>query len=283
MEDTDRRAELGAFLRACRERTSPEGFALNTGARRRTPGLRREEIATLAGISTAYYTKIEQGRVDVSAHVLGTLANLFSMSHTEREYAFALASDHTVAAGNQPVETMHQQLEILLASMDPYPAQILGHRWQFLGWNQSTAAVLGDLGALPETMRNLVVMMFLMPQMRATIGDWPSNAQRMLAQFRADYGRYHFDAQFADLIAYLRANSPEFDHWWLTLPDIGAPGNATKVIHHPDTGPLYLLETVFDVHDHPGLRLIMFLPQDDDNKRKLEQLLASYRAGLGTS
>lgn len=278
MEDDDRRTRLGRFLRTCRERTAPSRMASKDHRRRRTPGLRREEVAALAGISPAYYTKIEQGRVDVSPHVLNTLAGLFQLSHTERAYAFALATDYLAADGDRPPEAMNPMLDLLLTSLNPYPAQILGYRWDLLGWNEASSAVLGDLAEVPAEARNLLVMMFLAPPLRAMIEDWESNALRMLAEFRADYGRYHYDPAFGHLVGFLRANSPQFETWWTELRDIGGVGNSPKVLNHPTAGQLYLQETVLDVHDHPGLRLIVFLPQDEANRRKLEQLTDDYTA-----
>lgn len=278
MEDGDRRERLGQFLRTCRERTSPGSSGIRDTQRRRTPGLRREEVAALVGISPAYYTKIEQGRVDVSPHVLNTLAGLFRLSHTERAYAFALATDYLSSDGHRPPERMDPMLDLLLRSLNPYPAQILGYRWDFLGWNVATSAVLGDMAAVPVEARNLLVMMFLAPPMRQMIVDWESNALRMLAEFRADSGRYYYDPAFGELVSFLRANSPQFETWWTELRDIGGVGNSPKVLNHPIAGQLHLQETVLDIHDHPGLRLIVFLPQDEANRRTLQQLTDDYTA-----
>jgi transcriptional regulator with XRE-family HTH domain len=278
MEDNDRRARLGRFLRSCRERTKFSEDGQDGNGRRRTPGLRREEVAARANISPAYYTKIEQGRVDVSAPVLNTLAGLFKLSHTERAYAFALATDYLSADGARSPEEMNPVLDLLLTSLNPYPAQIIGYRWDLLGWNEASSAVLGDLAAVPAEARNLLVMMFLAPPMREMIEDWESNALRMLAEFRADYGRYHYDPAFAELVTFLCNSSPQFETWWSELRDIGGVGNSPKIINHPLGGQLHLQETVLDIHDHPGLRLIVFLPQDEANRHKLEQITSDYTA-----
>ncbi|MEZ4519754.1 MAG: helix-turn-helix transcriptional regulator [Chloroflexota bacterium] len=275
MEGTDRRERLGRFLRSCRERTTPQDVGIATSSRRRTPGLRREEVAGLAGISPAYYTKIEQGRVDVSPHVLNTLAGIFDLTHTEREYVFALARDYISDDAQPAPEEATPELELLLASLEPYPAQILGRYWNILAWNQATTVIMHDFAALPPEARNLIMGMFLSPELRQLIGDWEGNAQRMLAEFRADLGRYHHDPVFGEMVTFRgpTARSSPSGGW-------SSPESARRATHpgshHPSGETLYLQEMVFDIHDHPSMRLIMFIPQDEANKQKLQRLVDNY-------
>jgi transcriptional regulator with XRE-family HTH domain len=269
MSEQERRLELGRYLREARERTTPHKVGLPMTPRRRTPGLRREEVASLAGISVTYYTKIEQGRVDVSSRVLNDLSEVFQLSHTERKYAFALSSGLAVV---QPEEQVSEALHLFLDLQEPYPAQVMGRRWDLLAWNQATCATLGDMDALPPQARNLVLMMFTVPELREVISDWERNARCMLAEFRADYGRYHNDPAFSELIDYLKQHSPEFKQWWSEAYNVGCGSEIEKVINHPMAGRLNLYEMAMKAVDHPGMRVLMFLPRDSATERKLQEL-----------
>ena len=180
MDSLERRRQLGRFLRQCRERLSPEAAGLPLTRRRRTPGLRREEVAVLAGISATYYTKIEQGRVEISERALHAIAAALQLNHTEQNYAMALARGRSVATAYAPEEIVSPALKLFLDLQNPYPAQILGRRWDFLAWNQATCATLGDLDGMPPQMRNLMVMLFTLPQMRQSVIDWETNARNTL-------------------------------------------------------------------------------------------------------
>ncbi|MFN2107120.1 MAG: helix-turn-helix transcriptional regulator [Candidatus Promineifilaceae bacterium] len=282
----ERRLQLGRFLRECRERIGPQAVGLPMTGRRRTPGLRREELSALAGISVTYYTKIEQGRVDVSERVLETLADVLRLSHTERDYAFALARDYDIHYNGRPQEVITPALKRFLQLQEPYPAQIMGRAWDFLAWNQATCAVLGDLEQIPPQMRNLVVMMFTIPEMRQGIGDWEKNAKCILAEFRADYGKYHNQPRFGEVIAFLTDSSPEFAAWWSEHTAIGCQAETDKVIEHPAVGTLNLVETALISADHPCLRVLLLLPQDTQTIEKLQTLYDAHmgeRAGRGSN
>ena len=276
----ERRLELGRFLRKARERTAPPAVGLPMTGRRRTPGLRREEVAALAGISATYYTKIEQGRVEASARVLAALSDVFKLTHTERNYAQALATGQAMV---QPEERVSPALSLLLETLEPCPAQVMGRRWDFLAWNQATCAVMGDLDALPPQMRNLVVMLFTVPEMREAIDDWEKNAHCVLAEFRADYGRYHNDPAFAELIDFLMQRSPEFKQWWPELNNVGCDAETEKTVDHPLVGELKLLESALKAVDYPGLRVVLLLPRDETTKAKLQLLYDWHMAAKETA
>jgi len=280
MDAGERRRQLGLFLRQCRERISPQEAGLPMTRRRRTPGLRREEVAMLADISTTYYTKIEQGRVDVSERALYAIAGALRLSHTERNYASALASGRPTAAANVLEEQVSPAMRLFLDLQNPYPAQIMGRRWDFLAWNEATSAVLGDLGQTPPAMRNLMVMLFTVPQMRETISDWEANARNSLAEFRADYGRYLDDPQFGELISFLMDKSAYFKAWWTEQYKVGSVSDFEKIILHPTAGELRMVETVFMVNDNPGQRVLLFLPLDELTERKMQQLYEARLAEL---
>jgi len=276
MDRPERRRQLGRFLRECRERLSPQDAGLPITRRRRTPGLRREEVALLADISATYYTKIEQGRVDVSERALYSIAAALRLNHTERNYASALASGRSVAAANTVEEQVSPSLRLFLDLQNPYPAQVMGRCWDFLAWNEATCAALGDLGAMPPRMRNLMVMLFTQPQMRQTIGDWEANARNTLAEFRADFGKYHDDPRFGELVTFLMDESPYFKDWWTEEYSVGSVAEFEKIIIHPSAGELRTVETVFTVNDNPGQRVLLFLPLDELTRQKLQQLYEAH-------
>jgi transcriptional regulator with XRE-family HTH domain len=269
MDGHDRRRQLGGFLRECRERIGPEAVGLPGGGRRRTPGLRREEVASLAGISTTYYTKIEQGSVVVSERALSNIAEVLKLNNTERNYAFALATGRTPV---QLEERVSPTLMRLLELYEPYPAQILGRRWDFLAWNQAACSVFMDLDQIPPQARNLIMIISMDPAIKHTLVDWEKQVRRIMAEFRADYGKYHSDPAFGALIASLLDSSPLFDEWWNEYKDVGSPSDVEMGINHPTAGRLNLLEIGLIANDHPGLRVILFLPQDEETKEKLIQL-----------
>jgi transcriptional regulator with XRE-family HTH domain len=278
MDPLERRQQLGRFLRDCRERLSPQTVGLPMTRRRRTPGLRREEVAMLADISTTYYTKIEQGRVDISERALYAIAAALQLNHTERNYASALASGRSTAQASVLKEEVSPALRLFLDLQNPYPAQVMGRRWDFLAWNDATNATLGDLNAMPPQMRNLLVMLFTMPQMRQTIGDWETNARNTLAEFRADYGKYHDDPRFGELLAFLMNNSDYFKEWWTDHYAVGSVAEFEKIIIHPTAGELRTVETVLTVNDNPGQRILLFLPLDELTEQKMQQLYETYIA-----
>jgi transcriptional regulator with XRE-family HTH domain len=277
MDSSDRRQQLGRFLRECRERIGPQAVGLPMTGRRRTPGLRREEVAALGGISVTYYTKIEQGRVDVSERVLETLAGVLQLSHTERDYAFALSKGYATQNNGRSRDIVTPALKRLLELQEPYPAQIMSRAWDFLAWNQATCATLGDLDQIPPQARNLVMMMFTIPQMRQAIVDWEKNAKCILAEFRADYGKYN-EARFGEVIAFLTENSAEFAAWWSEYTDIGCKAETNKTVNHPAVGTLNLIETALTSVDHPCLRVLLLLPRDTRTKEKLQSLYETRMA-----
>ena len=280
-----KRRQLGQFLRQCRERIEPQEIGLPPTKRRRTPGLRREEVAQLAGISTTYYTKIEQGRVDTSDEVMSDLLRVLKLTHTERTYAIALATGLTPhhASLQAQEETISPALRIFLDAQNPCPAQILGRRWDILAWNQATCAVLGDLDRMPPEARNLQVMLFTAPQIQGVLPDWEVQARRALAEFRADYVHYQDDPSFTQLVAYLRANSPQFDAWWAEPGEVGSAAEFDKPIMHPTAGLLRLVETIFTVKASPNLRALLFLPQDEETAVKLQDLYDARMAAQAES
>lgn len=277
MNSTERREKLGAFLRQCRERLQPADVGLPPTPRRRTPGLRREEVAVLAGISLTYYTKIEQGRLDVTLPVLEALSAALQLNRPEKQYAFTLATGQSATTPESQQEVVGEVLQRILQSQGDNPAYIMGRRWDILAWNEAAAAMLGDFATMSPLDRNTVVQMFTKPINRELIVDWEKHAKVILAEFRANYGQYHDDPAFGELIHYLQAHSEAFRDWWENYYQVGGQVELHKQVNHPLVGRLRLWQTSFYVDDSPNLRLVIYLPGDEVTAQKLQQLCAMRR------
>ncbi len=268
-----RRREFGAFLRSRRERLTPDAVGLPNGFRRRTPGLRREEIAQLAGVGTTWYTWLEQGRdVRASAEVLAALADALRLDDVERRHLFLL-SDRPQAGRSVGPEQVSASLHRMLASLTGQPAYVTGRRWDVLAWNAAAAAVFGDYGRLHGDARNIMHMVFADPAHRRLLTDWDSLAPAALAMFRADCAHYAGDPDFERLIAMLTAKSREFRAWW-PKHEVTRPPTANKRINHPAAGRMAFEHMSFSVPDAVDMRLVVYTPLDEDGTAaKLSALL----------
>lgn len=210
-----RRRAFGEFLRSRRERLTPASAGLPDGFRRRTPGLRREEVALLAGVGTTWYTWLEQGRdVRPSVEVLNLIAGALRLDPAERRHLFVLADRPSPELRASGPEHVPEALVRMLDSMSDQPAYVQGRRWDVLAWNAAAVAVFGDFGRLGGDTRNIMHMMFANPSHRQLLADWDKLAPASLAMFRADSARYAGDADFERLIALLMTESPDFRGWW---------------------------------------------------------------------
>jgi transcriptional regulator with XRE-family HTH domain len=215
--DSANRKELAHFLRSRRERVSPAEVGLPAGnTRRRTAGLRREEVAVLAGLSTSWYTYLEQGRqVRPSPEVLDSLARVLRMSEDERRYLHVLA--HGQVRRSVPLTPAGAGREILMQALvadSPYPAYAGDHRGDLLAWNPAAAQWYEDWSRYPVEERNIVRWMLLSPQAKACLVDWESDVRDSVARWRAEAARWPTDPRTRALIAELSRLSPEFTRWW---------------------------------------------------------------------
>lgn len=252
-----RHRELGAFLRARREGTSPAEVGLPGSSRRRTPGLRREELAVLAGVSTTWYAYLEQGRdVHPSDQVLTAIANALRLTGEERAHLRALAGG---AVGVEPAETVTAEVAAIPALLDPAPAYITGATTDLLVWNDAAAELFPGLVHAPDggDRPNLARWVFLHPEARDVLIDWTSVAQSVLARLRANAGRHPGDERFTRLAARLRAGSAEADAWWPRY-DIATHRAGSKHIRHPSRGPMTLRHAAFSVTDAPEQILVVY-------------------------
>lgn len=269
-----RRAELADFLRSRRQRLSPEAAGLPTGARRRTPGLRREEVALLAETSTTWYTWLEQQRdIRVSAPLLDRLAVALRLDAGERAHLFALAG--------QPAplrDVLHEDVppSVLrfIHGLHDQPATVLGRRWDDLAWNRAMAAVYGDFAERPPEFRNVLRRLFLDPTRRSFHTDWPSAAAVLLAQFRSESAPYLDEPWITGLIDEISARCPEFRRLW-ARHDVRASPDGLKDIQHPTAGRMLFEHLILHVPEAPHLRIVVSTPLPDfDTPAKLRRLLA---------
>lgn len=269
-----RKRELGAFLRSRRERLTPGEVGLPEGPRRRTPGLRREEIAMIAGVGTTWYTWLEQGRdVKPSNEVLAALAEALRLNAAERRHLFVLAGRPPPSPRQISPERVEAPLRHTLASLANQPAYVMGRRWDVLAWNAAAAAVFGDYGALEGDARNIMHLLFTDPGHRRLLVDWEGLARVALGLFRAESAKYIGDPDFERLIARLDAASPEFRAWW-PARDVLGQLSGVKAIRHTAAGAMAFEHMRFSIDDGSDMKLIVYTPlAQDDTVAKMTALL----------
>jgi transcriptional regulator with XRE-family HTH domain len=252
-----RRAEFGNFLRSRREKLTPKSVGLPIGRRRRTLGLRREEVAELAGIGVDWYIRLEQGRtVNPSASTVDALARALRLSKTEHAHLKALARD----ADRRPFVREHvpEHLRRMVESINQ-PAYITGRRWDVLAWNATADAVFG-FGSLADDERNTLIAMLTNPRSRELFGAaWKDEAKRMVAQFRATHDLWAGDPAFIDLLERLKHGCREFSTWW-EMHDIRNVAGGRKSLQHPKQGRLHLQYASFQANDDHALKLVIYTP-----------------------
>jgi transcriptional regulator with XRE-family HTH domain len=255
---SDRRKELGGFLRAQREKVSPAVVGLAAGTRRRTPGLRREEVAQLSGISATWYTWIEQGRdVSISPHALARLGDALHLGRAERSYLFELAGKRDPRDGTTTAEEIPAGIVAAVAAI-VCPAYLLDQCWTARAWNKPAAQLF--VGWLDDNgERNLLRYIFLTPAARKLICDWEERARRVVAEFRAQVTTYLDDPTLRDLVAMLRRESNTFARFWHEHGVLGREGG-TRNFNHPRDGFVSFEQVTFDLASRPGLKLTMLVP-----------------------
>jgi MmyB-like transcription regulator ligand binding domain/Helix-turn-helix domain len=267
-----RRHELGEFLRSRRERISPEDVGLPPASRRRTPGLRREEVATLAGVGVTWYTWLEQGRdINASPQVLDSVARTLLLDPHERQHLFRLADapDGTAEPDCQAVEP---PIQVLLDKLAPYPACVRNARYDILAFNHAYEQLTGrDLSSLPFEERNSLWSVFMVPQCRAAMVDWEDAAPRMVAEYRAAMAEHVSEPAWKCLVSRLSKASPEFARLW-ERHEVAAPENRTKRWLHPEVGLLRLDYTHLWLGQRLGTRMTTYTPADEETAERLVRL-----------
>ncbi|MEL6760270.1 MAG: helix-turn-helix transcriptional regulator [Myxococcota bacterium] len=273
MNDENR---LGVFLKDRRARLDPTAFGF--AGRRRTPGLRREEVAGRAGISTTWYTWLEQGRGGPpSPRVLESLVDALMLTEAEREHLFLLAVGRPPNTQSPSTDGVTAKLQRFLDAMTFIPAIIATPRWDIVAWNKAARIVLTDYPALSHDERNVLRRMFLDPETRAAQEDWESVARFVVATFRAETARAGQDLRAADLVAELLSKSVEFASMWADN-DVQSTGEGFKAIRHPSAGSIALEFSSFAVDGRRDLKLITYNPVGEADAKKVRRLCRKTRA-----
>ena len=250
---------LGAYLRDRRTRLDPAAFGLSA-ARRRTPGLRREEVAQRANISPTWYTWLEQGRGGApSADVLDRIARALLLTDVEREHLFLIALGRPPEVRYRSSEGVTPRLQRLLDALEVSPALVRTATWDVVAWNRAAAAVLFDYGSVPQERRNILRLIFGDPRVRAAQYDWQSVARFVVAAFRADAARAGAAAEVGGLVDELCRLSPEFEALWREN-DVRTYGEGLKRLRHPILGPIAFEYSSFVVDGRPDLGVVVYNP-----------------------
>ncbi|QJS99823.1 helix-turn-helix transcriptional regulator [Streptomyces asoensis] len=270
--------ELGDFLKTRRAELSPRTVGLpDTRTPRRVPGLRREEVAQLAAISTDYYIRLEQGRMQPSAPVLQSLVRVLHLSDDQRDYVFELAgkaNDRPLRRSGQKVQP---QLRRLLDDLAATPAIVLGRRMDILAWNALGAALVTDFSLIPEKKRNYVRLLFTDPAMKQLYPDWERVAGTAVAQLRMEAARYPQDPRLTALVGELSVQDDDFRTWW-GGHHVAALNVGTKTLHHPIAGELTLDWDTLTASTDPEQQLVVWTAEPHTPSHDGLRLLASWAA-----
>ncbi|WP_192254544.1 helix-turn-helix transcriptional regulator [Mesorhizobium silamurunense] len=268
-------SKLGNFLRDRRMRLDPVAFGFTTG-RRRTQGLRREEVAQRANISPTWYTWLEQGRGGApSADVLNRIATGLMLTEPEREHLFMLGLGRPPEVRYKSVDSVTPRLQRVLDALETSPAIIKTATWDVVAWNRAAAALLTDYSKLPREQRNILRLMFGNPRVRAAQDDWQGVARFVVGSFRADAARAGAGAEIAELVEELSRTSPEFEALWRDNDLVAAHGEGVKRLRHPEIGLIELEFSVFAVDGRPELGMVVYNPVNGSDAERIQSLIAS--------
>jgi len=263
---------FGAYLKDRRTRLDPAAFGLSR-SRRRTPGLRREEVAQRANISPTWYTWLEQGRGGApSADVLDRITRALMLTEVEREHLFLLGLGRPPEVRYKPAEGVTPRLQRLLDALEVSPALIKTPLWDVIAWNRAAAAVLNDYAALPPDQRNILRMIFLDPRVRAAQFEWDKVARFVVSAFRADAARAGANVEIEPLVAELCGRSPEFAAMWRDN-DVRSYGEGVKNIRHPVLGPVAFEYSSFAVDGRSDLSMVVYNPATPEDAARVRTLL----------
>jgi transcriptional regulator with XRE-family HTH domain len=286
----ERRGELAAFLRSRRERITPEDLGLPGGHRRRTAGLRREEVAQLAGVGVTWYTWLEQGRpIRASVQVLNAVARTLRLDPVERQHLFRLAGIPDSAPAGTAGHLPSPEIRAVLDQLSPMPATVVTERFDILAWNAAYATLFpapGDAGAVGGAGaaggggssgsgrgRNSLLYCFTQPGCCTGFENRVEQRAVMVAQLRAAYGRHVGDPAWTGFIGMMEAASPEFAAMWATQ-DVAQPATLAKVFRHPLYPRLAMTSVSLTVQAAPGTRVVVYVPSDEATRQAMEHLVA---------
>jgi transcriptional regulator with XRE-family HTH domain len=265
--DDIRRDELSGFLRSRRERITPDQVGLPVAGRRRTPGLRREEVAQLAGVGVTWYTWLEQGRdINASEQVLDAIASTLRLDPYERSHLFTLAGAPEPAR-EKSCRAIPPGIHAMLAKLNPFPAVVMNARTDFLAYNEAYDWLM-DVSSLPVEDRNGTLLLFTNPAWRSRLPDWEERAGQMVGQLRGAMAEHVSEPAWKSLIKRLRRESPEFDALW-QRHEIQPMRNLTKRFRHQDVGVLTFDYTYVWLGRHSELRMTTYTPADEETVARM--------------
>jgi transcriptional regulator with XRE-family HTH domain len=268
---------LGTYLKDRRAKLDPTAFGF-APKRRRTPGLRREEVAQRANISPTWYTWLEQGRGGApSAQVLDRIARALMLTDVEREHLFLLGLGRPPEVHYRKDEVVTPRLQRVLDALQPSPALIRTATWDVVAWNRAATVFLTDYGSLPAKQRNVLRFIFLDPVVRAAQDDWESVARHVVSAFRVDAARAGAAAEVQPLVDELCRLSPEFKALWRDN-DLRGHGEAVKHIRHPKLGPISFEYSVFAVDGRTDLNMVVYNPVTPADVEKIRSVSGSRQA-----
>lgn len=273
--DDMRRKQLGEFLKIRRSKVSPEQAGLQPTKRRRTPGLRREEVAELAGISPDWYTRLEQGRnIQVSSAVLYQLAEAFQLDSNEQKHLFSLAQLQVPLENATDKNFISPMLQNFLDTQGCSPAYITNVKWDIVAWNKAACAVFGDYEVMSARDRNVLWRAFTSSEMKNLLEDWDGHAKKRIAQFRASYAQLYNDPWWNKIVNELMEISDVFKIWWKQYDVLNVP-EGTKIVHHPVVGDLQLGHLSFRLCDSPDMIVTVHIPTNQNSVDKIKTLLGN--------
>lgn len=265
---------LGTFLKGRRARLDPAAFGFQS-TRRRTPGLRREEVAQRANVSATWYTWLEQGRGGMpSVDVLDRIARALTLTPVEREHLFLLAQHRPPEIEQHAPNNVSPQLQSVLDALEYSPAYVKNSAWDVVAWNRAAASVLTDYGTIGASQRNILRMVFGEARMLSDMPNWEDVARFMVAVLRADTARAGMPNHAKKLIDELSQSSPAFRAMWLDQ-DVRSHGHGTKFIRHANTELIALEYSAFAVDGQPDLSLIVYTPATPADIDRVKALIAS--------
>ncbi|QRG66656.1 helix-turn-helix transcriptional regulator [Brevibacillus choshinensis] len=275
----DRYEELSRFLRTRRERMTPKQAGLPESGRRRTPGLRRSEVALLAGVGVDWYTYLEQGRhINVSAEVLDRIAEVLRLDESERRHLYHLARKQYPLIDTKQPSKVTPELQRFLDSQNLSPSNVMDSRMNILAWNEAYCALNGDPAAMSDRERNFVWMTFTSPRFRYVKGDqWELHARRIVANFHAGYARHGDDPWWSEQFEALSHASSEFREFWDSHEVLDAI-DAPKTLHCPKLGMLNFDLVSFLYLNDANLIVSIHVPHQDCTVEKMQRLLSDYQS-----
>jgi transcriptional regulator with XRE-family HTH domain len=274
------RSDLGAFLKARRGELDPATVGLPDGGPRRVPGLRREEVAVLAAISTDYYSRLEQGRIQASPSVLASLARVLRLDDDQRAYMYQLAAKDDYRPPRRRARPKVQpQLQRILDDMALTPVFVIGPRTEVVAWNAMGAALITDFGKIPEKQRYYIRLLITDPAMRELYADWEGVTRLAIAQMRMHNANNPGDVRLAELVGELSVQDAQFRQWW-AAHDVATRDTGTKHLRHPVVGDLHLDWNAVTWAADPDLQLIVWTAELGTATHDRLRLLSSWAADL---